>query len=632
MSEKTILDLYAEYMPLINPEISDSGFVVCNCPFHDDRHASAGISITTGVFNCYRCGSFSPAHFIAEIAKVPIEEARQILEEYRITNDLVEKFDTFVKRAPRPTVRFDALYKKSQELMSPDLEIVRDYMERCGFTYETLQAMYIGYLPAEETSWGRESLVFPYLLEGRAVAIRYRDMLGNKGGEPACHFTLWNIDALEGEHDVVILQEGETDGCTAFQAVEGRFPVVSTPTATFQKEWAREFDTVRQVIMIPQDDDASTKMIEKARIALGPKLTVIQLPWKKREWGKDTNNWVGHRSYKDLANLIDAHVTPLFQRIMWGREMSIVAQEEQQWLIKGLIARRQAAVIAGQPKSMKTWLVLNMVRCLLEPGSHFCGIPELESAHGVNNILFIEEEGNLEELNSRAERVLDGTDWKNRTVWMHHLGVRLDIQDWGTKLEKIVKDYDIDLMVIDPFQRTHTADENDASAIGVVWGTLDRLLAIYPHLAIVVLHHFRKTGDISDTWNAFRGSSRIAAEADLGIFVEKRAKSEATGIRVKFDGRSIPDITTADGKDVFKLAFDEGIFCLDSGRTLMSNHQALVEEIREREKWTLKEAAQHFGVSVDTVRNWAKKCGQQIAMESPAPGRPAALVIKEDAE
>jgi len=617
---------YAEYLKLIG-EPSSEGFISVACPFHEDHNPSAGISVNTGYLNCHKCGAFSAVQFLEKHTHVSHQEAVELVEDYRLRNNLIEKFDTFVYRKPKFSKKWDELVKLAQASLTEDSPIVYEYMEARQLSFSTLKELGVGLLTAHKTHWKRESLVFPYHINGRVAGIRYRDINGNKGGEPDCHFMMWGIEQLEVEQSVVIVVEGETDRITTYEALQGKYPVVSTPTASFRREWAREFELVQQVIMLPHADDATPKMVQAAQDALGTKLIVVHLPWHRREFGKDVNDWIKLRSHEDFQALIEAHITPGYKQLMTGAEMEEYAEVQEQWLIQGLLSKRQAWIIGGQAKTYKTWFVLNVVKCLLTPGSALCGIPKLESNDQVRNILIVEEEGPLSELNKRARKVLSGTDWRERLFIMHHLGVKLDNNEWGARLAKIIEEKQIDILIFDPLQRLHSGDENDATAMGVVWNAIDRLLARFTELSIIILHHFKKVGDAAGDWGALRGSSRLAGEADLGSFISLRGSSEPRGIKIKFDGRAIEALEDDNGKDYFKLTFNDGLLTYDSGKVSVNKKEALREELEQRGIWGLKEAAIAFGVSIDTMRAWCKSLN--LGMTLPSPGNAVQIFLPE---
>jgi hypothetical protein len=630
-------EFYRSYLDGIptQPQVSEEGFVATPCPFHDDKKPSAGFNPQTGVFNCFKCGAFSPAKFLVELLKIDWPEADSIVDDYRKTHSITEKVDTFIHQRVR-SPRFDSLAQASK-ITDYNKPIIQDYIRSRGLTEEVLQDLGVGWLPADKTHWKRESLVFVYYVDGHAVGIRYRDNSANKGGEPGCHFTLWGLDDLDQtDARIAILCEGESDRLRTHQVVKKcNFPaiVVSTATAAFKREWSREFEGYTRVVMLPHADEASIKMVRAAQEALGEKLVVQELPWRRKQVGNDVCDWMRYHEDEELVSILHSACGNVHRVIMCGDEFEQYANKPRRWLIEGLLARRQIVMIAGQPKCFKTWLALNFVRSLLLPDDSLLGIPELNSVAPDLQVLFIEEEGDSEELFQRANKVLAGTNWRKQVHWAHHLGVRLDESAWGSRLDEYILKNNIDVLIVDPFRRLHSKDENSATEMADVWHSIHRLTDRFPHLSIIILHHFTKAGVIADGWNAFRGSSTSAAEVDLGIFVEKRPRVEGVGIKIKFDGRSIPNICGEDGKDVFKLGFtaDTGLLVLDTCKVHLSKHQALMSEMEDRGTWSLQDCAKFFGVTTTTVDSWVKRTNGVVSKVPPSPGRPSSLCYNPEA-
>jgi len=603
---------YSQYLELKEPPPnSKNKFWACKCIFHDDRKASAGVDVETGVFNCFGpCGTFSPAAFLQKLdPDLSYPEASALVDGFRRENGLIEKHETFSKVRSRDP-RMDRLYQESLKENLETNELAQEYASSRGLTIATLAFNGIGFLPAARTHWNRDSLVFPYFFNGHVVGIRYRDKGGCKSGEPGCYFTIWGIDALDAGADsrIAIVVEGESDrlrtqqelGKTSFQGV-----VVSTPTSSFNKEWAREFDGYFRVVLITQADSASGKIIPLAHAALGEKLAVLNLPWRRKQVGKDVCDWFNYNTGEDLRILIESLVGDTSRRFMSGSDFSDMASEPRSFLINKLLARRQVCVVAGPPKAMKTWVMLAMIKSLIT-GTEFLGIPNMTGVGGAR-CLIIEEEGDAEEFKQRMDMVFaDSTiDWREFVVIGHHLGVKFDSDTWVTEVENVINQHRIDAVFADPFQRLHSADENSASEQGPIWTNVHRLTTRFPRLGVVLLHHFNKTGDINLGWNAFRGSSRMAGEVDLGIFVERRPKSEANGAKLKFDGRSIPSIETPDGKDIFRLKFHErGGLSLDVGLAVDKRKTFLAETLLRPMGWTISEAAAYLGLDTTRIRSW----------------------------
>lgn len=621
-------EFYSQYLEFPRGTKKE-GFVECVCPFHENgSNPDAGVDLASGVFHCFKCDrKYGPAKFLADILDISYIDATTIVDEYRREHHIIEKIETFVTTRIRDP-RLDKLYKESLTYSLDGITMASEYAEGRGLTLETLQRLGIGYLPASKTFWKRDSLVFPYIVDGHVVGIRYRDEHGSKGGEPKCHFTLWGIDELDSEHKIAIVVEGESDRLRTYQELVIKAGmecvVVSTPTATFRHEWSREFEGYHKVVIIPQADAPSLKMVDAAVQALKEKIVVLHLPWKRKQMGKDVCDWLNYNSGQDLKLRIETLIGDRSRRIMTGNEFADMAKEPRKYLVNKLFARRQVAIMAGPPKNFKTWLMLAMVRSVIT-GEEFAGIPGMNGA-GDAKVLIIEEEGDEAELLDRLKLTLDGTDWKNRVFIGHHLGVRLDEESWVAQVEDIIEKNQIDFLCLDPLQRMHGGDENSATDMGPVWQNIHRLTTKFKHLGILLLHHFNKNGDINLGWNALRGSSRNAGEADLGIFVERRPKSEGPGTKVKFDGRTVPYLETPDGKDTFKFRFDKdrGLI-FDTGRVIVDKRQAFLNETRDRQYWKLPEAAEFFGTSTVTIRTWIDKSPDEVTLESQGSGRPAVI-------
>lgn len=620
-------DFYTQYTEVGGSK--KDGFVNCTCPFDDNhdakRSSNCGVDLNTGVFNCYKCGTFSPPRFLEKLLKIPFTEATAIVDEYRREHKINEKIETFI-RARIKDPRLDKLYARSQEVDLSTIAMATEYAEGRGIHIDTLKELGVGYLEAQNTSWRKDSLVFPYIVGGSVVGIRYRDVDGAKGGEKNCHFTLWGIDSLDSELKVAVVVEGESDRIRTHQELRlagFHCVVVSTPTATFRQEWSREFEGYHKVVLIHQEDEAALTMIEQFRKAMGNRGAVLNLPWKRKQLGKDVCDWLNYNSGAELALRLETLVGDNSRRFMSGSEFAEQADKPRQFLINNLLARRQVAVMAGPPKNFKTWLALGMIRCVIT-GEEFCGIPDMNGV-GSGKVLFVEEEGDAEELYQRLKLVMGDIPWQDKVIIGHHMGVRLDEESWVSQLEDVIEKHNIDMVVLDPLQRMHGGDENNATEMGPVWSGLHRLTTRFKHIGIVILHHFNKAGDINMGWNALRGSSRTAGEADLGIFVQRRPKSEGPGTKVKFDGRTIPYLETPDGSDLFKFKFDDhrGLV-FDTGVTQIDRRSAFEIECEQVGSWSVQEAAKFFGTSTVTIRSWAEK-SNKVKLESQGSGKPTLL-------
>lgn len=299
-------DFYARYFPeLDRMDIKEDGFTVqsLKCLYHSDRKPSATVNVKSGFYVCHVCGSFSPYRFLVEIAGIAPEDASYFINDYlRELYVKDERTGSYLRAFPHydpshtyiPTPgqeeEFEEFIKEAKARLRPELPIVQEYITARGIKYEMLERFELGYVPHDEEAGQVECLVVPFRVRGKIRAIRGRAYDGRKGAVKNSRFSLWNLDSLEGKSQAVIV-EGESDALRTIQALEAcgvDIPVVSVPGNNFRKEWKREFEGIRTIYLIPQDDDASANFVRSALAVLGEeRCKVVELPWKRGDVGKD---------------------------------------------------------------------------------------------------------------------------------------------------------------------------------------------------------------------------------------------------------------------------------------------------------------------------------------------------------
>jgi len=625
--------LYEQYLD-ISDDIED-GFSKVTCPFKEnhkngDKNRSAGVHLQKGIFNCYVCGSMSPAAFVAKMdSTLTFAQASAIVDELKRGEKLIEKSGGFTNVAVHNPA-FDRLFKKSRENFSEDLDIVKEYCSSRSLSFETLNELEVGFLPAKDINkfaFGKEGrqrdcLVFAYRLNGKVVGLRYRDAEGNKGGEPGCHFIPWGVDDLYPGCKFVIV-EGESDRLRTYQELKAEglpYVVVSTPTASFRKEWKREFDECVAGILIPQDDEASEKLCDKVKKILGTKLTVQKLKWRKRQTGKDICEWLIYNPASELASIcrqLDTNV----KQVLNGQQLKVQVARRLELgsdrIIHDLVRQGQIAYVVGPPKTHKTFLCLEVARCFLNPEEELMGIQGLRQEEGVGkvrNVLLIEEEGSDIELEERLEKTLAGTGWLSSFHIMHRQGVKLDQEHWVEYIEEQLKEKQIDLLILDPLRDLHDRDEDSSTDMIPVIEALRSFVRRLPHLVVWVVHHFNKAGLIQDKWKSLRGASSISGSADLGIFVDNLPASQGLGIQFCFDGRSIPQLKAGDDSGIFKAVWSEEFLRLTVTQDVakVSKHEALKVEMQLRKQWKYKDAVTFFGCTRASLDRWIDKLHETV--------------------
>ena len=614
-------DFYARYFPeLDRMDIKEDGFTVqsLKCLYHSDRKPSATVNVKSGFYVCHVCGSFSPYQFLVEIAGIAPEDASYFINDYlRELYVKDERTGSYLRAFPHydpshtyiPTPgqeeEFEEFIKEAKARLRPELPIVQEYITARGIKYEMLERFEWGYVPHDEETGQVECLVVPFRVRGKIRAIRGRAYDGRKGAVKNSRFSLWNLDSLEGKSQAVIV-EGESDALRTIQALEAcgvDIPVVSVPGNNFRKEWKREFEGIRTVYLIPQDDDASANFVRSALAVLGEeRCKVVELPWKRGDVGKDICEWLTRNNHTDqeLVELIplEEH-QDRFSRYYRVEELLKREPAEPDWLVRGMIARGQKILVQGPPKQMKTWFVLSLLKALSR-GENVCGVPFWKTTVSGIKAVMVEEEHSTNALIQRVQQSLAGT---SNIVIPHRTGVKLlpknpEFED----LLKFIDEFRPDLLVLDPLRSFFDGDENDSSVMQQVFAPLNMLLRKYPHMAVVVVDHTaKKPSDV--LVYASRGSSVKGAEMDGVIDIRKFQKDEDIGVVVTGEFRD------AETVENLSLKFENGNLVYDDGFRInikLKDSEVRLQKLAKlltQRSYTQKELTDLLKVSDQTVRN-----------------------------
>jgi len=614
-------DFYARYFPeLDRMDIKEDGFTVqsLKCLYHSDRKPSATVNVKSGFYVCHVCGSFSPYRFLVEIAGIAPEDASYFINDYlRELYVKDERTGSYLRAFPHydpshtyiPTPgqeeEFEEFIKEAKARLRPELPIVQEYITARGIKYEMLERFEWGYVPHDEDAGQVECLVVPFRVRGKIRAIRGRAYDGRKGAVKNSRFSLWNLDSLEGKSQAVIV-EGESDALRTIQALEAcgvDIPVVSVPGNNFRKEWKREFEGIRTVYLIPQDDDASANFVRSALAVLGEeRCKVVELPWKRGDVGKDICEWLTRNNHTDqeLVELIPLEERQdRFSRYYRVEELLKREPAEPDWLVRGMIARGQKILVQGPPKQMKTWFVLSLLKALSR-GENVCGVPFWKTTVSGIKAVMVEEEHSTNALIQRVQQSLAGT---SNIVIPHRTGVKLlpknpEFED----LLKFIDEFRPDLLVLDPLRSFFDGDENDSSVMQQVFAPLNMLLRKYPHMAVVVVDHTaKKPSDV--LVYASRGSSVKGAEMDGVIDIRKFQKDEDVGVVVTGEFRD------AETVENLSLKFEDGNLVYDDGFRInikLKDSEVRLQKLAKlltQRSYTQKELTDLLKVSDQTVRN-----------------------------
>lgn len=186
------------------------------------------------------------------------------------------------------------------------------------------------------------------------------------------------------------------------------------------------------------------------------------------------------------------------------------------FLVEGLLARGQLAVLGGRAKSGKSWLVAQLAQAF-DSGGPFLGRPTTPA-----RVLYLP----LEDKRGRLKRRSLMLDWRPQTTMFHYNigrfnGTNSDVGPGLATVEYVAHDFDV--ILIDTLIATldgHVS-ENDNTAMGAIVNALADI-AHASDCAIVLVHHTNKGGMSDDVFNQLRGASAIRGAYDVGLLMDRR--------------------------------------------------------------------------------------------------------------
>lgn len=198
-------------------------------------------------------------------------------------------------------------------------------------------------------------------------------------------------------------------------------------------------------------------------------------------------------------------------KVVRASEIGPRPEGETPWLIEDLWGAGAVGVIGGAPKSCKTWLALDMAVAVASgrPCLGRYAVPAPGPA-----IVYAAEDAppsvreRLENL-ARAR----GADFAALDVGLIvEPCLRLDRPEHVARLRSTLGRRRPRLLVLDPYVRLQSADENNATEVSAILSTLRELSRTFA-CAIALVHHARK-GNGDEPGQALRGSSDFYAWAD----------------------------------------------------------------------------------------------------------------------
>lgn len=191
------------------------------------------------------------------------------------------------------------------------------------------------------------------------------------------------------------------------------------------------------------------------------------------------------------------------------------------WLIEGLWVQQGVGCLCGSPKSCKTWLALDLA---LSVASRTAALGAYPVTQVGTVLLFIAEDAPMN-VRSRLTGMAEQRRLSLAQLPIHlvmHRSLRLESAKDQARLRATVATYRPKLLVLDPFVRLSSIDENSSMEVSSVLAFL-RELQTTLGVAILVVHHARKTGGNGAAAGlALRGSGDFWAWGDSNLYLSRK--------------------------------------------------------------------------------------------------------------
>lgn len=203
-----------------------------------------------------------------------------------------------------------------------------------------------------------------------------------------------------------------------------------------------------------------------------------------------------------------------------GKAMSKPRKSNRKPIINELLYKMQKMCFAGQPKVGKSFLLLNLIRCLVL-GQEWLGFQCTQS-----RVLYINLEIAEEDLSDRLQDLVGDGDKK---TWSKYLdiwnlrGFTVSIEDIYERLFSWCEHHSYDVIVIDPIYKCFNGDENNANDVAKFMAVIDKIMYAL-HCSVILVHHFNKAGNAD--MNSFAGSNVFLRDADAILMLTKSGNSD----------------------------------------------------------------------------------------------------------
>ncbi len=214
----------------------------------------------------------------------------------------------------------------------------------------------------------------------------------------------------------------------------------------------------------------------------------------------------------------------------------------------GLVYERNITLVIGPAKLGKSFFVSNMAMAMAS-GMNFMDHYRIRTPQ---NVLMVQQEVEPASVQDRLKRIGTRYGVPDKLLLINQRGVKIDNIQHFNILKQVIKQYQIQVLIMDPLKRFHNVDENDSRDMGII---MDKVEEFCEMCAVVLVHHSGKPRADEQTGLYFgRGSSVIADYVSASIALkptESKTKHMAE-IDLRYREAPAPFMVMRDGNFIYR--------------------------------------------------------------------------------
>lgn len=204
-----------------------------------------------------------------------------------------------------------------------------------------------------------------------------------------------------------------------------------------------------------------------------------------------------------------------------------ISEKEQDldWLIENLWLNNGVGLIGGEPKSFKTFAALSVAVATASGKDCFGHYPVRRQGR----VLLYAAEDSLSMVGLRLASIASAMGSNLSDLDIHVIAeprLRIDITTDRQRLEEAIDGLKPVLLVLDPFVRLHSIDENSSGEVAKVLSWLRHLQRQF-NLNVLMVHHARKRAGKERPGQSLRGSSELHAWGDSNLYLRRSQDSDS---------------------------------------------------------------------------------------------------------